>query len=398
MNTKTPPVLTSPSRARLLGSRGRQLVLVAVVVVVAGFVLWNWLAGPREPWRVRWSVQRYLKKQARTGDFKVEFTFPSKAEMAQAPAKPGRPAKRAMSAKDFETLLDEYYALKGAALVLEREMANSAVQLPKLKAQVDELARQIADGTTANQLELAAELSALRDQMAAWQKKAAAQPDLEAKEAALAPIVSALWDYHRARLAEKQTPEALNASSSAADLAKLKTDTRQKLSEAGSYSEMYKLIGQETWVASQLLDSANPAHRRAGVNLAMDAARQAMAEPQNGWVAARICEGYVLPNLDLADDLNPRSPFHADTLLTACADIFRGNNEFDNVVRTYQIFLARGQSATRTDWARAQIAMAYDSANDPKHALQYIRKIQATNNFSWLVRNVPRLEQQLKNR
>lgn len=397
MNPNTPPVLTSKAPTPFRRVRSKKL-LVALLVVMAGFFLWNYLAGPRQPWRVRWNIQRYLKKQARTSDFKVDFQFPSKAEMAQAPPKPGKPAKGAISAKDFETLRNEYYELKGAALVLDREIENSAIMLPKIKAQADALAKLIADGTAANPAEMADELSTLRDQMVVLQKRAAARPELDAKEAALAPIVSQLWDFQRAWQAEKQTPEVLSAGQYAASLSKLQTDTRQKLSEAGSYSEMYKLIGQEIWVASQLLDSANPVHRRTGVNLAMDAARQAMAEAQNGWVASRICEGYILPNLDLADDTNPRSPFHPDILLTACADIFRGNNEFDNVVRTYQIFLARGQSVARSDWARSKIATAYDAANDPKHALQYIRQIQVTNNYSKLLRNIPRLEQQLKNR
>lgn len=397
MNPNTPPVLTGQARNPFRRAHSKKL-LVASVVVVTGFFLWNYLAGSRQPWRVRWTIQRYLKKQARTSDFKVDFQFPSRAEMAQAPPKSGGPEKGAISATDFETLRNEYYKLKGAALVLEREIENSAVLLPKIKAHAEALAKLIADGTADNPAEMADELSTLRDQMVVLQKRAAARPELDAKEASLAPIVNQLWNFQRAWQAEKQTPEVLSATQYTASLAKLKSDTRLKLSEASSYSEMYKLIGQEVWVASQLLDSANYVHRRAGVNLAMDAARQAMTEAQNGWVASRICSGYILPNLDLADDTNPRSPFSPDILLTACADIFRGNNEFDNVVLTYQIFLARGQSVARSDWARSKIATAYDAANDPKHALQYIRQIQVTNNYSKLLRNVPRLEQQLRNR
>src|SRR5205085_7095269 len=173
-------------------------------------------------------------------------------------------------------------------------------------------------------------------------------------------------------------------------------ESEQKLSTAASYDAMYKIIGQELFVASGLLASGNPEHRRQGVLTSLSASRHASTYAVNGAVAARICEGYVLPNLDLANDTNRRSTFNEDNLLRQCANIFERNYEFNNVVRTYEIFLSGVKNADRADWARSQIGQAYEQAGDSKHALQAYRQIQNTNNYrNIFVRAVPRLEKQL---
>ena len=45
-----------------------------------------------------------------------------------------------------------------------------------------------------------------------------------------------------------------------------------------------------------------------------------------------------------------------------------------------------------------QLAMTYQRAGDPKEALHYLREIRDTNEYRWNLRQVPKLEQQLKNR
>jgi hypothetical protein len=79
-----------------------------------------------------------------------------------------------------------------------------------------------------------------------------------------------------------------------------------------------------------------------------------------------------------------------------CADIFRRNEEFTGVVRTYKMALAAAGTPQKADSARAQISMAYEQAGDLKQALQYLKQIKETNDFRWVLRRVPRLEQQLK--
>jgi hypothetical protein len=384
-------------------SRRPLLALLGLLLAAAGgFGLWNYLTDPPKPWLVRWQITRYLKKQGGTSDFKVSFPFPSRAEMAKAPPKSGTSAgellKGPRTGQEFDALKAEYTRLKTSALVMERELARNDAELKDQTGQLEALLRSLETAQTqsaaTNVSRLQSDVNALRARVAALQQKAAGRTEWQSKEEALIPIVSDLWDFQRAWLAEAQPPGA--ASGLAQARAELTADLQRQLFEAPSYAAMYRLIGQELWVAEHLLASANPEHGRVGLGLALSASQHALGDAQNGWLAARICEGYVWPNLDLAEAGNRRSPFNLENLLNECANVFRQADEFQNVARTYQKFLAKVNDPQRADWARAQIAMAYDQAGDPKRALQYLRQIKATNDFAWLMRRVPRLEQQVK--
>jgi hypothetical protein len=159
---------------------------------------------------------------------------------------------------------------------------------------------------------------------------------------------------------------------------------------------MYRLIGQELWVAGRLLEARNPEVVRLGITTALDAARHALTEAQNGWVAARICEGYIWPHLAVADDTNRRSPFHPENLLREVAQVFQRNDEPHNVVRTYQASLHQAGTPARRDWARVQIAGAYEQAGDLRNAVRYLKQVEDTNDNRWVLRRLPRMEQQLK--
>ena len=398
--TKTPPTAASLRRGKRVW-----LLVAALALAAGGYALWKYVTAPPPPWLVRWRVERYLKKQARTSDLKVDFPFPSKADMARTSPKSKDKAgasKSSQTGKDFETLRDEYFPLKSAALVLERDLARVEAERKESAAQLDALSKQLADAqadaAATNVAALQANVAALRERVSALRKKGSARSELQAKEQALAPIVNDLWEFQRAWLAETEAAGPSSANRLAQARAQFTADIRQKLDQAASYSEMYRLIGQEIWVADRLLSSANPEHRRAGVTLALTAGRHAINDAQNGWVAARICEGYVRPNLDLADDTNRRSSFNPDNLLNECADIFRRSGEYPNVARTYEVALARATTPQQSDAARAQLAAAWEQAGDAKRAVQYLRQIQNTNDFRWALRRLPRLEQQAKAR
>jgi tetratricopeptide (TPR) repeat protein len=336
-------------RGRWSGRRTWWVVAGAVVLAGGALALWSVFTEPHPAWMVRWQLGRHLKQHAGSGGFRVDFPFPSKAEMAKAPPKTAPvegPAKGTRTGKDFETLREEYFRLKTAALTLERNPARQAE----------------------------------------WQ----------AAEASLAPIVSDLWDFQRVWLAEAEAAGLSSSNQLARARAQFTVEMRRKLDEAGSYAEIYRVIGQELWVAGRLLASANPDHRRTGLSLVFNACRHAAGDAQDGWAAARICEGYALPHLDMADAADRRSPFNAENLLNECADVFRRADEFQNAARVYELALARAKSPQRSDWARAQLVMAYEQAGEPRRALQHLRQIRDTNDFRWVLRRLPRLEQQAK--
>jgi hypothetical protein len=323
---------------RLPSLRAFLWLLAVLVLLAAVWVAWNSLE--KQPFMARWKVERFLKKESHTRDFKIAFNFPSREEMAKASQSIVESGQKEQTpSKDFETLRQEYFKLKLSALRTRR--------------------RSI----------------------------------LEENEAALVPITRDLWAYQRTWMAETSPADDELARSRN----ELTSTVRQKLSEANSYSEIYRLIGQELWVADGLLGSKNLEHRKALVSLALDAARNALNDAQNGWVAARICEGYILPNLSMATGNSRRSTVNSDNLLLECADIFRKNNETEHVVEIYNRMAVSAKSSQRADWARAQIAIVYEQAGNAKEAVRYMRQIQNPNDYRGLMRRMASLERQLKN-
>jgi hypothetical protein len=384
-------------------SKRSWFVLVAALVVMGGGALeWHHLNHPPKPWLVRWRLDRYLAKEAHNSNFKVDFPFPSKSEMAKgADSDPDRgPMRGSRTGKDFDTLRDEYLTDKTAELALARDIARSEVRLTDRKSRLERLARRSAGAATNGESNPASlvdsNITALGAEIATLEQTVARRPEVQAKQSALAPVVDDLWEFQRAFAAETSESASGSAAALAKARAQLVASTAQKLNDASSYEAMYHAIGQELFVAKRLVESGNRDHRREGVNIALAAARHALNYVLNGRVAARICEGYILPNLDLATDRNPRSTFNEENLLNQCADFFRRNEEPNNVIRTYELYVAGAKNPQRADWARSQIAMAYEQAGDPKNALAAIREIKDTNGFRFLMRRIPRLEQDIK--
>lgn len=391
-------MLTKP-----ISPRKALLIAVALVVLVGGvWALWRHFSRNPASWMVRGQVSRYLKKQARTGKFEIDFPFPSKAEMARSPATGDTdPAltKGPRTGKDFDTLAREYLKLKESVLQLEREIPASAAELTNSKPRLERYVRQLenarASGST-NVPALEKQVTDMERRIASLEKTAAAGPQLKRNEEALGPITADLWEFQRVWDKEMKAADASGSSRLTRAASDLMDDFRDEMNQAASYHAIYLLIGQQMWVADRLLDSANPDHQRVGITLALSASRQALDHAVDGWLAARICEGYIWPHLDVATDPNRRSPLNLDNLLNECADIFRQNEELPTIIRNYKLLLARADTPQREDAARAQIAMAAERAGEFKEALSYLRQIRLTNDFSWALRRIPRIEQQLK--
>jgi hypothetical protein len=388
-------------------NRKKFLVALGLVLVLVGaWALWYCLADPLPAWVVRWKVTHYLKKQAGSGDFKIEFPFPSKAEMAKAPAKkeaePAASLRGSRTGKGFDMLAAEYLKRKTEAVILDREVSESEVELEGKKPQLEELKRQLAEaqaGSGATNLaELRSKVNALGKQVAALEKKTAARSGLQAEQTALEPIVRDLWEIQRLWAAEAKTAQSASPEALTPAVRRMLSEVSKKMGEATSYAAIYHCIGQELWVARRLFQSANPVHRRAGLDIALQASRHALDPAVNAWLAARICEGYLWPNLDVADTANRQSPLSLDGLLNECARLFRENDELPNVARNYQILLAKAESPQRADWARVQIAMAHEQSGNLKAALHYLRQVKSTNDFRWAVSRIPQMEKRLGSR
>lgn len=146
---------------------------------------------------------------------------------------------------------------------------------------------------------------------------------------------------------------------------------REKQQEATSYEGIYRLIGEELWAAEQLFANTNPATQQTGIVLASEAARYALQDAENGWLAARVCEGYLWPSLDLLAEQPVVTP---DQLLQMCDAAFRANDETASLVRNYEYMIRR--SPKRADEARFRLAMLYEQMGEFQKALRTLQEIK----------------------
>lgn len=357
--------------------KGKIIAASVVLGVLLAGALTYWLVftEPARPWVVKWRIDRYLKKQARTSDFKTDFKFPSASEMAKKPNSAAGEAggdltKGKLTGKDFDTLKDEYINLQLQVIELQRQIAASQAPSPRA-------------ATLTNQPPPPSDL-------------AARQNALAAKEKSLQPILSDLWTFQRLWADAEQRGESIGTNELVQAQNRLTAEIRQKLREAETYEKMYRLIGQELWVVDRLLKSHNPDHRRVALNMVRQAAGDSVRAVEDSWLAARLIEAYVLPNLNLADASNRRSPLSLENLTNEAVDYFRRADETRNVRRIYELLLAGADTPQRADWARVQLSMVHEQDGNFSEALRYLKQVKGTNDFAWALRRVPRLEQLAK--
>jgi hypothetical protein len=169
---------------------------------------------------------------------------------------------------------------------------------------------------------------------------------------------------------------------------------RERQQQATSYEAIYRWIGQELWVAEQMFSSSNSALQQAGIVLASEAAHYALADAEDGWLAARICEGYLWPSLGLLEKADRPAPT-PDQILVMCEATFRATDETNCLVRNYQYTIRL--SPKRADAARSRLAILYERMGEWDKALQTLREIQSPPSGKTQAR-LAALEQHLKNR
>ncbi|MCX8156957.1 MAG: hypothetical protein N3J91_11015 [Verrucomicrobiae bacterium] len=386
------------------GNRRLKLGLgVGLALVVLGVGGWLLMGNALASWKARWAVDRYLKQQSGRSSFTVEFPFPSKAEMAKVEPREEKkvlPQKGKRTGKDFDTLRDEYLKRKSAILRMENRVGEAVEEIAMRTNLVANLEKQVMEAMTAaatNANRLAENLSNqvrriayLQENLPGWREELKKIPALE-KE--LEPITADLWDFQRAfAAAAPATPLVSNNSLQQAQMA-LAMEHRKKLNEAKSYSAMYQVIGEQLYVAKRLLASANLRHKRVGLSMIMQAMQYCWNDAQNNWLAARIAEGYLWPNLDVAEE-DRRSPVSLDGIINLCVGAFRANNETEKVIRSYELLIHANPQ--RADWARMQVARIYEQEGNYEAALKSYRSVQNTNDNRWVNQAIQRLEQRVK--
>lgn len=170
---------------------------------------------------------------------------------------------------------------------------------------------------------------------------------------------------------------------------------RTNQAQAATYEEMYRLIGQQLAVADELIENADVQQKFTALVMASEASDYARTNTANLWLGARICEGYLWPNLALVQTTN-RAPFTVDALLATCDVAFQEAGETNNIIRNYEYMIAKvSRSPAYVDLLRYRLAHVYQELGEEEKAIALLKQVK-----NYRMNRVPQeiafLEQRLK--
>lgn len=192
-----------------------------------------------------------------------------------------------------------------------------------------------------------------------------------------APVAESALDKKELKLKAERAAKLLKVQAKSKRLPPIQagysTYFKTKQKEAMTYEAIYRFIGEELWVAEQMLAHTNSAMQQAGIILAGEAAHYAMDDAENGWLAARICEAYLWPSLDIIEKVE-KPVTSVDNLLLICESAFRANDEAPSLVRNYEYIIRK--SPKRADLARYRLALLHEQNQEWAKALQALESIK----------------------
>ena len=159
----------------------------------------------------------------------------------------------------------------------------------------------------------------------------------------------------------------------------LSASFRTNQTQAASYEEMFRLIGEQLTVAEQLLAGPELEQQWTGLIMASEASTYARTNALNPWLGARICEGWLWPNLALVETTN-NPPLTPDALLNLCDIAFKEAGETNHIIRNYEYLIAKTTRPNQADAARFRLSRLYEDAGEDAKALAMLKQIKTSKN------------------
>jgi hypothetical protein len=165
---------------------------------------------------------------------------------------------------------------------------------------------------------------------------------------------------------------------------------RTNQAQATSYEAMYRFLGEQLKVTDALFKEPDASKRLAGMVMAGEASIYARTNAHDGGLSARICEAYLWPHLSLVEASN-RAPVTAEAVLNICDIAFKEAGETNNIIRNYEMLMARTQRPQSLDAARFRLALIYIDQGENAKALKLLKSI-TTIKTAKITREIARLE------
>src|SRR5436190_9027427 len=150
---------------------------------------------------------------------------------------------------------------------------------------------------------------------------------------------------------------------------------REQMKEVRDYAALYRLVGQQLTTADRLLAEPEVARQRMGLRMAREACSHVNSGAVDVWLAARICEAYFWPHLDIVDT-KPGSRERTLELLETSRRVFFETYETNNVLKNYQLLQTHAPDARAADTFRVQLADWLEEKGALKHAAEILNEIR----------------------
>ncbi len=353
--------------------------LVCAIAILSGCHREDPTGESGSPADTRSQIYRYLAKRTGQKEFApgIDLDLPNQVATLRSNANVLEQRTRALRAS-WRGADEEQTPLQIEIEELRVEVANAKQEAGEARARLQEAESRVpadASEITARQQERAA-----RD--AAWAAKreelSRMEAQLEAERAAQkqrrASFEGELQELERtwelARVEAAQKGEELSNQEDA-----YIRSVREQVARVQSYEALYRLIGQQLATADRLLAETNISRRRMGLKMAREACGHAHSGSVDIWLAARICEAYFWPNLDVADT-TPGSRERALELLETSRRVFFDTYETNHVLKNYDLLMAHAPAPGAADTFRVQLADWLEERGNVKYAAEILDEIR----------------------
>jgi chromosome segregation ATPase len=169
----------------------------------------------------------------------------------------------------------------------------------------------------------------------------------------------------------------------------------RRMNEAASYTALYQIIGEQLWTSDRLLEYEQIDKKQTGIKIAYDAMRCALDYAQNFWLASRITEAYLFPNMNLLKQ-NEQDKMLLDQILAYGARAFQNADETNGLITAYQLQINNAINENRANYARYYLASIYEQIGDLEKSIYYLKQISDQTNFSYAIRRAEFLQSKLE--
>ncbi|MBA4149669.1 MAG: hypothetical protein H0X66_16275 [Verrucomicrobia bacterium] len=161
------------------------------------------------------------------------------------------------------------------------------------------------------------------------------------------------------------------------------------------YKTVYRNIGEHLMIAEHLLSQSEARQQANGMRIASELCDIAVDVAVDPWLAARICDAYIMPNLDKIEE-KPKNGPSREQYMNIAAKIYRVAEEKERQIELGKAYLAQATPGQRADQARWRLARTLEQNGDKKEALKYFQEITHPSLTNDVTRRIATLEKSLQ--